>query len=169
MRLLCFVISSLGAVHDGEEQAKDCKAEDLFLMTPRIKHPDPSIPYTRNPWIFSNCSIRSFTKILITKDCVHDPGKVYNEKEWNEFMMKHLGEVYSLNEQCELIHGPRSLFCETNSTDVCRFMTCTDPKTGKCFQRYFGAARGTKCGENMVGSLQLSVSLFFCLSAPITH
>ncbi|KAK3591033.1 hypothetical protein CHS0354_026047 [Potamilus streckersoni] len=58
---------SLGASHDGEGDAKDCKAEDHFIMSSALPVFDPKDTYSRNPWMFSNCSVESFKKTLKTK------------------------------------------------------------------------------------------------------
>ncbi|KAK3583763.1 hypothetical protein CHS0354_022799 [Potamilus streckersoni] len=58
---------SLGADHDGENSATACKAEDFFIMGPKVKQIDPSETYTKNPWLFSNCSVESFKKTLAKK------------------------------------------------------------------------------------------------------
>ncbi|KAK3579985.1 hypothetical protein CHS0354_025306 [Potamilus streckersoni] len=100
----------LGAVHDGEGVASACKPSDLFLMAPEMYLPNRRSRYTRNPWLFSYCSLASFKTILIAKDCVKVKGIVYNEQEWMNYTMNQPGEVYSLNEQCSIINGPKSRF-----------------------------------------------------------
>ncbi|KAK3587255.1 hypothetical protein CHS0354_034399, partial [Potamilus streckersoni] len=62
--LIVIVVSSLGAVHDGEGAAKDCPSEDYFIMTSYERTFQPEEPYTRNPWLFSNCSVQSFMALL---------------------------------------------------------------------------------------------------------
>ncbi|KAK3576696.1 hypothetical protein CHS0354_024305 [Potamilus streckersoni] len=54
---------SLGADHDGEGRATACRAEDLFIMTTKDLLFDKCVPYSRNPWIFSNCSVDAFKDV----------------------------------------------------------------------------------------------------------
>ncbi|KAK3587443.1 hypothetical protein CHS0354_007934 [Potamilus streckersoni] len=102
---------SLGAVHDGEENATDCKAEDLFIMSAEGKPINLSLPYSRNPWLFSNCSVKAFKKVLKDKDCVTDKGAVYNVDEWTKYMMEQAGDVFTPDVQCHLMRGPKSVYC----------------------------------------------------------
>ncbi|KAK3584542.1 hypothetical protein CHS0354_031950, partial [Potamilus streckersoni] len=102
---------ALGAEHDGSGRATACKNEDSYIMSTIMPKSDPSKPYSRNPWIFSNCSVEAFKRELKNKHCVHDEGVVYNENEWNRYMSQQPGEVYSLNEQCEHINGAGSRYC----------------------------------------------------------
>ncbi|KAL3836830.1 hypothetical protein ACJMK2_022243, partial [Sinanodonta woodiana] len=55
---------SLGASHDGERDAIDCRAEDQYIMSAEHDPPDPKKPYSRNPWLFSMCSVRSMKQTL---------------------------------------------------------------------------------------------------------
>ncbi|KAL3892117.1 hypothetical protein ACJMK2_004354, partial [Sinanodonta woodiana] len=57
---------NLGAHHDGTEEAKDCSSDDGFIMSYRSLKFNGTTPYSRNPWIFSHCSVESFKKVLIT-------------------------------------------------------------------------------------------------------
>ncbi|KAK3598198.1 hypothetical protein CHS0354_031934 [Potamilus streckersoni] len=57
----------IGAAHDGEEDAVDCKAEDEFIMNPYVPTFDPNKMYSRNPWQFSNCTVRNFKTSLKAK------------------------------------------------------------------------------------------------------
>ncbi|KAK3589759.1 hypothetical protein CHS0354_021086 [Potamilus streckersoni] len=102
---------SLGAFHDGVGDAKDCDSDDLFIMSDSVLRPDPDRPYSRNPWIFSNCSVESFKKTLKDKECVMSLGDVFNKTEWKTFTKIEPGERYSPDEQCRHIHGFRSSYC----------------------------------------------------------
>ncbi|KAL3836833.1 hypothetical protein ACJMK2_022246, partial [Sinanodonta woodiana] len=139
---------SLGSPHDGERESQACKPEELFLMTPMHLENRPGQPYNKNAWIFSTCSIAAFKRILPDKECVRDVGHYYNDEEYHKYSMEVPGIVFSINRQCELINGQRSILCETASIDVCLLMRCTDPSTGVCLPAYHGAARGTECGTN---------------------
>ncbi|KAK3585039.1 hypothetical protein CHS0354_009887 [Potamilus streckersoni] len=62
---------SLGANHDGECEAVDCKSEDLFIMTSEYDKEYPDTPtYSRNRWLFSNCTINTFKVTLKNKFCL---------------------------------------------------------------------------------------------------
>ncbi|KAK3575896.1 hypothetical protein CHS0354_034472 [Potamilus streckersoni] len=54
----------LGADHDGEDSAIACDPNDLFIMTPKETVFSRGQPYSRNPWMFSNCSVDAFKKTL---------------------------------------------------------------------------------------------------------
>ncbi|KAL3856271.1 hypothetical protein ACJMK2_011045, partial [Sinanodonta woodiana] len=54
---------NLGAVHDGEETAVDCPAEDMYIMSP--KYPVfQRDTYTKKPWLFSKCSVKDMKRTL---------------------------------------------------------------------------------------------------------
>ncbi|KAL3856270.1 hypothetical protein ACJMK2_011044, partial [Sinanodonta woodiana] len=138
---------NLGAVHDGEETAVDCPAEDKYIMSP--KYPEfQTDTYSRNPWLFSKCSVKDMKRTLKRKTCVSNIGGIYDKEEWTKNVMRLPGEVYDPSQQCKLIKGPNSDFCGVFSDNICLFMKCKDPKTGNCLQQRFVAARGTKCGRN---------------------
>ncbi|KAL3875197.1 hypothetical protein ACJMK2_038124, partial [Sinanodonta woodiana] len=140
---------NLGADHDGEGNAIACRADDYFLMTPFVPKYNTTQSYTRNPWIFSNCSVDAFKDELKHKTCLDNLGKVFNFAEWAEFSRELPGQVYSLNKQCELNNGHGSSFCGTRTPEICLFMKCTNPFTGQCLPTHFSAYRGTDCGPNM--------------------
>ncbi|KAK3598631.1 hypothetical protein CHS0354_037581 [Potamilus streckersoni] len=75
-------------------------------------------PYIRNLWIFSNCSVDVFRKALRNKQCVKNIGSVYDVDEWNMFMKKHPGDVFTPQEQCLLVFGPGYTFCGVRSFSV---------------------------------------------------
>ncbi|KAL3861393.1 hypothetical protein ACJMK2_007428 [Sinanodonta woodiana] len=107
------ICSSLGAVHDGEGEAISCQAEDGYIMTPGIPVFDSNKLYSKNPWLFSTCSVEAFKKTLANKDCVTRK-PVYNEAEideWNKFMNKLPGQKYTYSEQCELTFGRGYAYC----------------------------------------------------------
>ncbi|KAL3871393.1 hypothetical protein ACJMK2_039397 [Sinanodonta woodiana] len=140
---------NLGAFHDGEGDAKACNPDDQFIMAPDDKEFIENELYSRNPWLFSNCSIESFKKTLQNKTCVTNKGVFFNNGEWMRYVTKEPGEAYYVNEQCALINGPNSKSCGAASPKTCLFMKCTDPNTGKCMSANFRAARGTTCGMYM--------------------
>ncbi|KAL3891945.1 hypothetical protein ACJMK2_004187, partial [Sinanodonta woodiana] len=104
------ITSSLGAEHDGEKEAIDCKAEDYFIMTRRVPTLDRNRVYIRNSWLFSNCSKDSFKTKLQHKECVKHPGRVFNVDEWTTYMTKQAGDVFTPQMQCMFFYGPRSAF-----------------------------------------------------------
>ncbi|KAK3598248.1 hypothetical protein CHS0354_001069, partial [Potamilus streckersoni] len=139
---------NLGSWHDGEEDSAACMAEDYFVMTPQAPKVDPTKPYTRNPYIFSKCSVESFKKTLKEKQCVTQPCKLYKEEEYKEFVKVQPGEVYTPDDQCFLIMGAKSNLCQPDPANICQLMRCTDPKTGICMEEHFDAASGTSCGPD---------------------
>ncbi|KAL3875183.1 hypothetical protein ACJMK2_038110 [Sinanodonta woodiana] len=102
---------NLGADHDGEKEGAACRADDFFLMSPDDPVFRENKPYSRNPWIFSNCSVESFKRALPDKTCLFNVGQYYDEDEWSTFMLVQPGEVFSNNAQCEFAHGHGSTFC----------------------------------------------------------
>ncbi|KAL3892118.1 hypothetical protein ACJMK2_004355, partial [Sinanodonta woodiana] len=96
----------LGAHHDGIGDAKGCSNEEGFIMHYRTFKTSETTPYHRNSWFFSTCSVESFKKTLILKDCVKLPGQVYKTTEWSMFMMKEAGDFFTPNMQCYIIYGP---------------------------------------------------------------
>ncbi|KAK3588398.1 hypothetical protein CHS0354_013724, partial [Potamilus streckersoni] len=106
-------------------------------------------PYSRNPWIFSNCSVDAFKKTLKDRHCLYNEGSFFDIKEWNHFMMKSPGEEYPADKQCELIYGPDYSHCGPTSAAICLYLQCKDPETKACLPKHHIAARGTECGVNM--------------------
>ncbi|KAL3875188.1 hypothetical protein ACJMK2_038115, partial [Sinanodonta woodiana] len=139
---------NLGADHDGEGEGLACKADDYFLMSPLDPLFLESRNYSRNPWIFSNCSVESFKRALQDKTCLTNVGAYYNSNEFWTFMQALPGQVISYNEQCEFALGHGSRFCGSVNNRICSFMQCTNPITQTCFT-FIRAARGTLCGHNM--------------------
>ncbi|KAK3583768.1 hypothetical protein CHS0354_022804 [Potamilus streckersoni] len=118
---------SLGADHDGEGNATACNPDDLFIMTPRRKAFHPGVAYTKNPWLFSNCSVEAFKKTLENKDCVTRRPN-YTEVEMDELNNLNLtqpGEEYTRDMQCQLIKGRGSVYCgiKLRKTSIKIFIT----------------------------------------------
>ncbi|KAK3598250.1 hypothetical protein CHS0354_001071 [Potamilus streckersoni] len=146
---------SLGANHDGEKKGIACKAEDLYIMTPSVPYMYRGRPYSRNPWMFSKCSLEAFKQTLKDKDCVKTKGNYFNAADYKAIVTKKPGETITHNEQCHVIKGSKSVLCETAAADICLLMRCTDPATGICLEDYYGAASGTTCGYNMPALCEL--------------
>ncbi|KAK3576698.1 hypothetical protein CHS0354_024307 [Potamilus streckersoni] len=102
---------NLGADHDGEGNAKSCRANDSFIMSPYEPVFTKDMPYSRNPWIFSNCSVDAFKNVSKSKRCLRSVGVVYNDMEWKNFMTKLPGQIFLPDEQCKIINGANSYFC----------------------------------------------------------
>ncbi|KAK3581972.1 hypothetical protein CHS0354_003233, partial [Potamilus streckersoni] len=144
---------NLGAYHDGEGSATACRAEDLFIMSPIVPRFDRTMRYSRKPWLFSSCSVEAFKSTLPAKACLANKGLYFDEEEWKQHVQKLPGEVYSTDEQCELINGHKSKHCgrsKNKPRHICRFMQCTDPNTDQCLLDNYNAARGSTCGVNML-------------------
>ncbi|KAL3892130.1 hypothetical protein ACJMK2_004367, partial [Sinanodonta woodiana] len=99
---------NLGAQHDGKADAK-CPPDERFIMYIYLPKLNRTTPYYRNTWLFSNCSVESFKKTLISKECVKKKGSVYNEEEWMMFMMKEAGDVFTPSMQCYINYGPHNV------------------------------------------------------------
>ncbi|KAL3891942.1 hypothetical protein ACJMK2_004184 [Sinanodonta woodiana] len=139
---------NLGAEHDGELEARACKAEDLFIMTPYRLKLSKTVRYIENNWKFSICSIESFRTKLKSKNCVKNPGPVFNMAEWRMFMTKEAGDVFTPDELCYFVYGPGSKFTGEMSKEICYLLHCKDPGTGIQMKAYLNTARGTQCGDN---------------------
>ncbi|KAL3892120.1 hypothetical protein ACJMK2_004357, partial [Sinanodonta woodiana] len=98
---------NLGAFHDGTADAKECNADERYIMHHRVYKLTGTTPYSRNAWLFSSCSVKSFKETLLSRDCVKAPGSVYDRSEWMMFMKNQPAYVFSLTMQCYLIYGPQ--------------------------------------------------------------
>ncbi|KAK3577643.1 hypothetical protein CHS0354_016038 [Potamilus streckersoni] len=139
---------NIGADHDGEGLSVDCPEGEYFIMDPDIPLFDPGESYSKTPWMFSKCSVRTFKIGLKTRNCLTNPGIFFDNEEWKNYAMKLPGERYTPKEQCQFINGPTSEFCGDVSENICLQMQCKDPKTGKCNPIPVTAHIGTRCGEN---------------------
>ncbi|KAL3861403.1 hypothetical protein ACJMK2_007438 [Sinanodonta woodiana] len=121
-RLDYFVSYSLGAIHDGDDTARGCKAEDGFIMTPELPEVVPYKSYSKNHWQFSTCSVEAFKRTIVYKpDLKKKP--VYTQPEldeWNKFMAKLPGQKYSPSMQCQFIVGPGSSHCDVRTKYMCQ-------------------------------------------------
>ncbi|KAK3585036.1 hypothetical protein CHS0354_009884 [Potamilus streckersoni] len=106
---------SLGAGHDGEGDARACKAEDGFIMTPIAKEDYPGKPYSKN----SSLRIEDlhlthpmeFFVAVNVKIEIYTHG-LYYDPEYHEHVKSEPGEVFKVKEQCELNVGRGSDLCE---------------------------------------------------------
>ncbi|KAK3579626.1 hypothetical protein CHS0354_008267 [Potamilus streckersoni] len=134
----------LGAEHDG--YLNSCKAKDHFVMSE--DQPEMHIMRSsRNPWLFSSCSVNAFKNTLKKRKCVTKPGSFYDIEEYMTYVQTYTGQRYSPDDQCRLHNGLNSKLCETDPPHICHSMRCTNPTTGECLPEYNGAARGTLCGH----------------------
>ncbi|KAL3861406.1 hypothetical protein ACJMK2_007441 [Sinanodonta woodiana] len=113
---------SLGAVHDGDDTARGCKAEDGFIMTPRMEDFVPYKTYSSNPWKFSTCSVEAFKRTIVRKpDLTKKPVYTQSEiDEWNKFMSRLPGQKYSPSMQCQFILGLGSSNCGVCTKSMCQ-------------------------------------------------
>ncbi|KAL3892129.1 hypothetical protein ACJMK2_004366, partial [Sinanodonta woodiana] len=96
---------NLGARHDGTTGA-NCTPDERFIMFYRHVKLTEATPYSANAWLFSSCSVESFKKTLISKECVKKHGSVYDINEWRMFMTKEAGDVFTPSMQCYILYGP---------------------------------------------------------------
>ncbi|KAK3584059.1 hypothetical protein CHS0354_032413 [Potamilus streckersoni] len=81
----------------------------------RAKIPDISvIRSSRNPWLFSKCSVEDIKDLIEDRKCLRIPGSPYDINEYRHTVSKKPGAVYNATEQCRLIIGRYSIMC-----DVC--------------------------------------------------
>ncbi|XP_046560182.1 A disintegrin and metalloproteinase with thrombospondin motifs adt-1-like isoform X2 [Haliotis rubra] len=138
----------LGAKHDGD--GNTCKGGDQYIMTPAMDT-DP----TGHQFQFSTCSIAYFRHYL---QGVLRYGTPYSVLCFTSSLttinvtptVKLPGQLYSIDDQCRNIQGPRSYFCrgvDIGSADnVCRNMNCDDEDDPSLCSLYF-PADGTPCGN----------------------
>ncbi|KAL3892140.1 hypothetical protein ACJMK2_004377, partial [Sinanodonta woodiana] len=102
---------NLGAEHDGnKEGATECPPDERFIMYHLPHSLNGTTPFYKNTWLFSTCSVESFKKTLISKECVKDQGSVYDTDEWTMFMRKEPGYVFTPNMQCYILYGPHHVY-----------------------------------------------------------
>ncbi|KAK3584057.1 hypothetical protein CHS0354_032411, partial [Potamilus streckersoni] len=104
---------NLGAEHDDMKKGSDlCDPKNNFIMGANI--PETTLfMSSRNPWLFSNCSVKAFLETLDERDCVHIPGEPYDPHEYQLHLSQKPGVVYNVTEQCRLIVGRYSDICKT--------------------------------------------------------
>ncbi|KAL3892107.1 hypothetical protein ACJMK2_004344, partial [Sinanodonta woodiana] len=139
---------NLGAKHDGTGDAKDCNPDEKYIMYHSSIKFNDTTPYSRNAWIFSTCSVESFKKTLITKDCVKVQGLTYDTAEWMLFMKKEPGDFFTPYVQCFILYGPHYVFYGVLDEYICHQLRCKNVKTKKIMKKYLYAAEGTSCGRN---------------------
>ncbi|KAK3589527.1 hypothetical protein CHS0354_041651 [Potamilus streckersoni] len=113
MIVCLFDIFSLGAEHDGSAGATSCSSTDGYIMSSSPPKFQTNERYSRNPWLFSKCSVKAFTKTLKNKKCAKSKGR-YSQailNEWDTTMMNQPGELFTVNEQCHIIYGNGSTYC----------------------------------------------------------
>lgn len=102
------------------------------------------------PWEWSKCSRHYITEYLDAgyAQCLLDePSKAMSKWSINRFP----GEVFTGDEQCELIFGTGAKLCSHEPKDVCKRLWCTAPlydTTEDCHTQHMPWADGTNCGEN---------------------
>ncbi|XP_046565046.1 metalloprotease mig-17-like [Haliotis rubra] len=139
------------ARHDGEYN-NTCSGTDAYIMSSSYSaHHNVSIT---NYFLFSNCSIRYFQTFLdqvlaesdtTSRSCLLEslePASVTNVTgEWP-------GQLYNVNEQCQMKYGPTSYMCldVNSSVSVCKRLYCYLPhRPGLCSS--INAVDGTTCGN----------------------
>ncbi|PVD31748.1 hypothetical protein C0Q70_07166 [Pomacea canaliculata] len=135
---------SLSARHDGEE--KDCRDEDNFIMSRKLKTPDAEKLASR-PWQFSQCSVKAFREFLSQVKCgQRGPAR-------GSALATELGggQVFSADLQCQLALGKHSYFGRSlQSTEsfssMCRRLYCAVPGEPGLYQAIF-AMEKTTCGD----------------------
>ncbi|XP_045177373.2 A disintegrin and metalloproteinase with thrombospondin motifs 2-like isoform X2 [Mercenaria mercenaria] len=139
---------NIGAFHDGYASSTECTDKDKFIMAPHPMIFSKNTPYTKNPWRFSQCAINAFkTNMAVKSRCLGSSDvKIYDLVEYNKFTAIAPGELYTTDEQCQMIVGQSSYCCqEKEDEDVCRRMTCFKYNCRGYVS--YTAARGTPCGD----------------------
>ncbi|KAL3861651.1 hypothetical protein ACJMK2_007676, partial [Sinanodonta woodiana] len=98
---------SLGALHDGEDPATPCKADDKYIMSSIKPIFYLGKKHTPNHWRFSRCSVEAFKRSLVTKTCLNDKFEHDQsiQNTMNEVLRLKPGERYNPNEQCVIMNG----------------------------------------------------------------
>ncbi|XP_059177803.1 A disintegrin and metalloproteinase with thrombospondin motifs 19-like [Physella acuta] len=111
-----------------------------------------------HPWQFSPCSVRYFTDYITSQlntlrgyNCL--TGRLPIEPDIPYTADQLLGQMYTPDQQCQLVYGPTSYLCRglhgTDPASICRDMYCQDPDDpDMCIA--IRAARGTTCGNGRI-------------------
>jgi hypothetical protein len=143
---------NLGAPHDSGSAGSNCDPNADFIMAPFVPSLSASST-TINPWRFSECSIESFrtyVNSLGTTSCTLDRATIYDDEEFAAHNSSLAGQLYTEEEQCELLRGDGARFYSDNrnTADVCRRFGCASAGSNSCFR--YVAAHGTACGNGLV-------------------
>ncbi|XP_055889789.1 uncharacterized protein LOC106065898 isoform X2 [Biomphalaria glabrata] len=146
---------SLSAKHDGD--GNDCSNSDRYIMNNGLNR--KQTPETKfNPWRFSTCSVKYFTKFL-----TENPSNsrryhclayaIEASADIPDVSNKLLGQFIKPNQQCQLNYGNASYYCKgaenTEIEDICHSMYCRDPlNSDDC--RLMEAYIGTSCGDGKI-------------------
>ncbi|XP_067615530.1 A disintegrin and metalloproteinase with thrombospondin motifs 1 isoform X3 [Eurosta solidaginis] len=97
-----------------------------------------------HPWSWSDCSRNYVSEFLEKEDraCLEDTPTHYIKN----LNTKLPGEIYSLNHQCQLIHGNQSRYCRIDGE--CKRLWCkTDSSSSDCRSSNLPWADGTPCNN----------------------
>uniref|UniRef100_A0A3B3REL2 Peptidase M12B domain-containing protein n=1 Tax=Paramormyrops kingsleyae TaxID=1676925 RepID=A0A3B3REL2_9TELE len=127
--------------HDDNPKCREATVKlQLNVMAPMLN-------YDTSPWTWSNCSRKYITEFLDTGygECLLDDpsGKPY-------LLPRELpGQLFSANQQCELIFGPGSQVCPYMRQ--CKRLWCTsaEGENRGCRTQHMPLADGTHCGQAM--------------------
>ncbi|XP_059177802.1 A disintegrin and metalloproteinase with thrombospondin motifs 6-like [Physella acuta] len=149
---------SLSAQHDGDKN--ECSGIFRYIMAASVLSKEtPATAY--NPWQFSSCSIQYFTSFIeeqlktirgyycLTKAIPIEQDIPYAGDQFP-------GQVYSPDQQCQMVYGSGSFFCRNlyvnNTESICHQTYCADPEdTDTCYvSGNIFAVRGTTCGNGKI-------------------
>ncbi|KAI8792428.1 ADAM family mig-17, partial [Biomphalaria glabrata] len=146
---------SLSAKHDGD--GNDCSNSDRYIMNNGLN--GEQTPETKfNPWQFSACSVKYFTKFLTENpsnsrryECL--AYAIETSANIPDVSNKLLGQFIKPNQQCQLNYGKDSYYCKGAGNiqieDICHSMYCRDPlKSGIC--KMMEAYIGTSCDDGKI-------------------
>ncbi|XP_048865144.1 A disintegrin and metalloproteinase with thrombospondin motifs 20 [Brienomyrus brachyistius] len=127
--------------HDDNSKCREATVKlQLNVMAPMLN-------YDTSPWTWSNCSRKYITEFLDTGygECLLDEpsGRPY-------LLPRELpGQLFSANQQCELIFGPGSQVCPYMRQ--CKRLWCTtaEGENRGCRTQHMPLADGTHCGQAM--------------------
>ncbi|XP_013418821.1 A disintegrin and metalloproteinase with thrombospondin motifs adt-2 isoform X2 [Lingula anatina] len=142
---------NLGAYHDGSAGTsggtsydnRACSAGDGFIMAPSSGSSDPSKGY-----YFSTCSVANFKVGLAEACCLVDEGHYENSEEFASHTQHLPGQLYTANQQCQMLYGSSSSMCRTfGSSNYCQYLSCSQT-SGGCTHGFKPPADGTDCDTN---------------------
>ncbi|XP_021377990.1 ADAM family mig-17-like isoform X2 [Mizuhopecten yessoensis] len=139
---------SLGATHDGDYLNDGCSANLDNIMSPRQSIKSKA---TTSMFYFSECSIKQMTLHLQTRrECL----SAGTREPYNQVGNKSPGSIYGLTEQCQMVFGPKSDFCQRPGRfdNVCGQLWCTNPGNARICQTKsrLVALPGTICSHNKI-------------------
>ncbi|XP_060564278.1 A disintegrin and metalloproteinase with thrombospondin motifs like [Ruditapes philippinarum] len=143
---------NMGVNHDQSYKDTSCPDDKMYIMAGTLGFVS-KVEDADHPWQFSNCSISVMERLMSTihtqdgKTCLERHS--YDINEYNTILTSpHLGEIYSLDEQCEFLNGKGSRSCQSKkitAEQLCWKGLLCYSKDGR-YCEYKNPLPGSNCG-----------------------